>query len=195
MKKVLYFLLSVFLITSANAQYFGIKGGLNVATIKFSSNEYKTSSLIGFHGGVFAQYKFSNFFGVQSDLLYSKEGAKSTHVPSGKRYTDKEAFLQVPVMIQYLPTDGLHLATGPQIGLPLSITETDESTGTAEDLKKHYKIADLRWAFGAGYQFMEGKGLGVNARYSFSVPSFNKVSVNGSSVKNRLFEIGVFYTL
>lgn len=187
-------MLSGFLITSANAQSFGMKGGLNAATIKFSSKEYKASTLIGFHGGVFGQYRFSDALSVQADLLYSKEGAKSTHIPSGKKYTDAETFLQIPLMIQYFPTTDFYLSSGPQIGIPLSIKETDESTGAVEDLKKHYKGTDLRWAFACGYQFAQEPGFGVNARYSFSVPSFNRVSVNGSSVKNRLFEIGLFYT-
>ena len=195
MKQAFYFFLFCLFINFVNAQSLGIKGGLNMANIDFANKDYKTNRLFGFHAGILANYKLSPRFGLQVEALYSKEGANSTYIPSGEGYTGNTTFLQLPLMIQYRIMTGLQLAAGPQPGIPLAINETDERTGTTQDLRKSYKPIDLRWAFAVGHHLAQVPGLGINARYSFSLRSFNEGNVNGTSVKNSLFEIGLFYVL
>ena len=173
----------------------GVKAGVNLAKADFSNEDYSTSALIGVHGGVYANYKFAKALAAQLEILYSTEGTKETHIPSGMDFTLNASFIQIPVLLQYLTTAGLTIETGPQFGLVLSMKEKANNGSMSQDIKALYKTMDLRWALGLGYQLAAVNGLGIHARYSMSLSALNEQNISGSSLKNRVFYFGLSYAL
>ena len=87
MKKFLLVVLAMVMLGSVQAQtsfknkvegltgtefYFGPKFGFNVASISDGLNKSKFS----FHLGAFAEFKFNDLFGLQTELIYSRQGDK-----------------------------------------------------------------------------------------------------------------------
>ncbi len=90
--------------TNVNAQdfKFGAKAGINLANLR--NNGETTDSRPSIHFGLVAEYKLSEQFTVQPELLYSGQGAK------GKSYVDelditlKFDYLNLPIMFKYYVT-------------------------------------------------------------------------------------------
>ena len=97
MKKILFSILAVAAFAfTASAQDtgfgYGVKAGINIANLTNSDGNYK----VGFTGGIFADYRFSNLFALSADVLYSRQGAKGEGVESEDRqpeHTDPRELL------------------------------------------------------------------------------------------------------
>ncbi|MFV8340692.1 outer membrane beta-barrel protein [Flavobacterium sp. LB3P21] len=51
---------------------FGVKGGLNISTITNADVDgVNSKSLVGFHVGFFWEFKISNTFAIQPEVLFS----------------------------------------------------------------------------------------------------------------------------
>ena len=81
MKNIFYVFILLLFVTTANAQeyHFGIRGGLNFATINGPSEpgaqeEYSITN--GFHFGLEILYSFNDYISLGSGLNYSQTGAK-----------------------------------------------------------------------------------------------------------------------
>ncbi|MDR0796058.1 MAG: PorT family protein, partial [Tannerella sp.] len=76
-KKWLWPVLTVLMISAtstANAQFrFGIKGGLNVATVKFNENVIAAENLTGFHIGPVFEF-MPGGVGVDFGVLFTQKG-------------------------------------------------------------------------------------------------------------------------
>ncbi len=195
--KNLIALLFLFVIsTHSNAQIsYGGKAGINVATLSFSNDDFKTSFKPGFYIGGFANYELSEKMAFQGELFFSTEGCKEERISSGTKGQINKAYLQIPVLFQYKLTESVFAEAGPQIGILLSSKE-DWGSSTNTNIKENYKTTDLRFPLGIGYSFKEkAQGLSVNLRYSFSLSRINKVSVGGQSLKNQVISIGAQYQL
>ena len=148
-----------FAYTNAQEVKFGVKGGLNIATLGGDAEDAK--SLVGFHVGGFAEIKLSDKFAIQPELLYSTQGAKFEGTDGDADYDDKLDYLNIPVMAKYYVAEGFSLEAGPQIGFLLSAKED------GEDVKDFYKSIDFGVNFGAGYDFTENLSAGV--RYNLGL--------------------------
>lgn len=88
--------ITVIAMISSNAQQFGVKAGLNLASVTgdFTDDFDGRASL---HFGVVAEFKISDVFSFQPELIYSSQGAKNTDFYDSNEYTEnvnKEAFAQ-----------------------------------------------------------------------------------------------------
>jgi len=112
MKKFLLVVLAMVMLGSVQAQtsfknkvegltgtefYFGPKFGFNVASISDGLNKSKFS----FHLGAFAEFKFNDLFGLQTELIYSRQGDK-----------EKSGGTEVKTDIDHLNTVDLSFAMG-----------------------------------------------------------------------------------
>jgi len=194
--KYLFALTLLFTAVAAGAQLsYGPRAGVNLAKLKFSSDQFETKSVIGFTIGAFAKYKLSSPFDIQAEVFYSGEGTKEERSSSGTKGTIRKGYLQIPVLAQYTIANGVFVEAGPQLGLLLSSKEKYGSQ--KEDIKKYYNKTDFRVPVGVGYIFPESvcQGLRADLRYSFSFSKVNKVPVGGGELKNQVLGLGVFYTL
>lgn len=218
MKKLLMTAAAVFAFGFANAQEvkFGAKAGLNLSTVSISgdgSEGQSPKSIIGFHVGGFAEFKVSDKFSVQPELLFSTQGVKGEVSSSTAFYsmntksTQNLNYINIPVMAKYYVIEGLHIEAGPQVGFLLSVkAETDTTvttsfpgfpsttTTTSESTtdKSTANTIDFGLNLGAGYDITENISAGL--RYNLGLTNISKIENQGNySVKNRVLSLSVAY--
>ena len=99
-------------------------------------------------------------------------------------------YLNIPVLIKYSHESGLFAETGPQAGFLLSAK--GKSDGGTYDVKDGVQSFDFSWALGIGYK-LHDIGLGIDVRYNLGLTNTIKNTFNGSSAKNGVFQIDLFY--
>src|SRR5689334_10773241 len=144
MKKISLFV-STLLFTGAvlaqNASI-GLKGGLNVATIKVNgTNEW--GSKLGFHGGLLAHVHLSPQLALQPEVVYSSQGAKYT-ISNGE-HTLSLNYINIPLQLQYMFNNGFRLQTGPQVGFLAGVKDKIQQTETGYFTTQDFKSDDYSW--------------------------------------------------
>ncbi|MBL7698010.1 MAG: PorT family protein [Chitinophagaceae bacterium] len=189
MKKgiLLVFFASSLIVAQAQIK-FGAKAGLNIAGLAGDdADDFK--SKLGFNLGGFVEVPIAENFTVKPELMYSGQGAKFDDDDIDSKFA--LGYLNVPILGKYTSSSGFFGETGPQLGFLLSAkAKTDE---VDVDVKDNFKGIDFGWAFGIGYEMAES-GFGVNARYNLGLSSIADDDDGDVSVKNSVFQIGVFKT-
>jgi hypothetical protein len=165
-----------------------VKAGANFSTFTGSAAD-GAKMLVGFHGGAFSRIPILSSCFLQPELLYSGQGAKGT--VNETDFSVNQSYLNVPVLFQYQHSSGLFAETGPQIGFLLAAKV--KSGGISEDVKSSYKSTDFSWAFGLGYR-IPSIGAGIDARYNLGLSNVPSEDMAGESLKNSVFQVGLFYT-
>lgn len=184
LKRILILLPAIFLlsfISSAQKTTFGLKAGLNLASLDTDDGiNFETKT--GIHFGGLVQIKLSSHFALQPELVYSGQGGDW----SGNKVI--LGYINIPVIAQYLVGKGFRLQFGPQLGTLISAKQR-ATNGTETDIDDFYDNVDFALCFGAGYLF--SGGFGVDARYNWS---FNDIAdATTIDYSNRTIQIGVFY--
>jgi len=189
MKKLFISAVAVLSYLGINAQStaFGLKGGLNVATVHVKNTSYNIDPRISAHVGGLAHIHLSKEFALQPELTFSGQGFKvnGTGTDADQHYNLN--YLNLPVMVQYMFHSGFRIETGPQLGAMLSAKYKIGSVET--DVKDAYKTLDFDWGFGLGY--LTHSGFGVDARYNLGIAKIN--DSESPKVTNNVFQAGVFY--
>jgi hypothetical protein len=157
----------------------GLKAGVNIAN--FNDNINTKDPRIGFHGGLLVHVHVKPKLAIQPEIVYSQQGAEFSN---GKQKLD---YVNIPILIQYLFSNGFRLQTGPQIGI-LADAEFEENDGDEFDNDNGFKKTDGAWVFGLSY--LSSSGLGVDARWNAGLSDITK---GGADVMNRVWQIGLFY--
>ncbi|MEO6611175.1 MAG: porin family protein [Chitinophagaceae bacterium] len=182
MKKLCVACLAFFSLISARAQTtsFGIKAGYNSSSVQVT-NADDWDSKSGLHLGALAHIHITSHFAVQPELVYSCQGGEKTNTKL------KLGYINLPVLLQYMISEGLRLQTGPQIGFLVS---AKQKTGDVEvDVDDLLNAVDFSWSVGGGYLF--SSGLGIDLRYNIGL---NNISDQTNiTAKNRVFQAGLFY--
>lgn len=201
---------------------FGIKGGINVASI--SKDGYDDAkSKVGFAGGLFVNVPVSEQFSIQPEVMYSQMGSKVTNSVSGTvlgntyeaRSTAKLNldYVTVPIMFQFRATPAFYIEAGPEFGFLTSAKAKDinttyvngspenSSTNTSEDMKDSFSGFNMGAALGLGYDITPN--FGINARYVAGFTDINKKDSNtngntslqndGNKNRNNTFQAGVYF--
>ncbi|MDO6760615.1 porin family protein [Tamlana sp. 2_MG-2023] len=157
---------------------FGIKGGLNFATIT-GDNTLKSDMVTAFHVGGMLEIPISEKFSVQPEILFSGAGYSFEDNITALNYLD------IPIIAKYYVTKGLSLEAGPQIGFLLSAKTEDL------DVRDAYDNVNLSLATGVGYKL--DNGLHFGARYNFGLTSM--YNLNDIDDKNTIgvFQLSVGY--
>lgn len=164
----------------------GVKAGLNLANQTFSGNGVTSSPsfLPGLHAGVYLTAMLGEHFGVQPEILYSGQGAKSGNEKM------KLAYVTVPVLARFNVNKVLSFHAGPQFGVLTSAKYKIGSNST--DVKDDYKSSDVSFAAGVGID------LPVKLNFSFrfvkGLSDINGVD-SGVKVKNYSLQLSVGYKL
>ena len=182
MKKCFFVLLATILTTiSLNAQetHFGLKAGMNLASVDVENNE-DYDSKVGLHLGGLAHIHLTRHFALQPEVVFSMQGGEDD---AGKL---KLNYINVPLLAQYMFDEGFRIQTGPQLGFLVS---AKKKIGDVDvDYDDAYSNIDFSWTIGAGYLFPVG--LGLDARYNFGI---NDIDESGFEARNRVFQVGLFY--
>jgi hypothetical protein len=184
MKKIILSAVAVFAFGFSNAQSvkFGAKAGLNISNVTGLEGN---SSKVGIALGAIAEFKVSDKFAVQPEVLFSTQGAKSTGGSTNLSY------LNIPVMAKYYIADKFSLEAGPQIGFLLSAKAKNDAVSM--DMKEYFKSTDFGFNFGAGYDV--AKNIEVGVRYTTGLSNiFKENEENGDKkVRNSNFAIALAY--
>jgi opacity protein-like surface antigen len=200
MKKIMLTAAAVMAFAFSNAQEtrFGVKGGINLHTI--TGDVEDASSKVGFQIGGFAEFKLSDKFAIQPEILFSAQGAKSEWSEEGISGEDKLnlGYLNIPVMAKFYVAEKFSLEAGPQIGFLLSAKSKSEATFDGEtysedvDVKDSFESIDFGVNFGAGYDFTENLSAGL--RYNLGLSNIAKTEDgDDSKIKNSVFSLSVGY--
>lgn len=184
MKKIALLVVSLVTLTSvASAQGFGwgVKAGINIAGMTNSGSG--VGSMVGFTGGVFGDYRFSDVFAVSADLLYSAQGARYN---SDNKVT--LSYLNIPILANFNVWGNLAVKAGIQPGFLVGAATRAEGTKyTGTDV---YKTFDLTIPVGLSYEFP--MGLILDARYGIGLTNILDFKDAGTS-RNGVFSITAGY--
>lgn len=191
MKKVFLVFAIVTLGFTVNAQEvtFGVKAGLNLASIAGDDTD-GLDSRTSFHVGGVAEISISEKFSVQPELLYSAQGAKESF--EGIDIEVNLDYINIPIIAKYYVSEGFSLEAGPQVGFLMSAKAKAE--GQSEDLKDFVKGIDFGLNFGVGYKL--DSGLNFGARYNLGLSNIND-GEGSDEFKNQnsviQFSVGYFF--
>jgi hypothetical protein len=195
MKKLFVFAAALLFSTAAFSQAefsIGLKAGPNFASIDTKASpgaNYKSRT--GFHGGAFAQLKFTKV-AIQPEILFSQQGSKVTF-DQGDIESNYNYF-NIPVMVKLYTIAGINLQVGPQFGFVAGGEEkvTNRTTGitTTEDAKDVLKGSDISAALGVGWDLPFG--LTIDGRYNLGLSDVNKNSA-AAEIKNQVWQISLGY--
>ena len=161
------------------AARFGVKAGLNLATITGSGDRsYKYRA--GFAAGLTADLPFSDLLSFHPELLYSQKGAKYSGTQDvdgvlvGIDGTRRLHYLDLPLLLR-VKTNGLFFEAGPQLGYLLGLKEDATATipglGTIPDSNTDLdgtRRLDVGYVVGLGYQLPQGLEFGLRYNGGFS---------------------------
>lgn len=180
MKKVI--LTAVTLLSSivlfAQVPKYGLKAGLNLATVTGSGGDLKP----GFNGGVLAHIHITPAFSLQPEVMYSNQGTK--YSSDHKLLLN---YINVPLLLQYNFDNGFRLQGGPQVGFLLEAK--DKVNNVEYDVKNGYNAVDF--SIPLGFSYLGYSGLGVDARYNIGVT--NVVKNSPTTYRNSVLQFGLFY--
>jgi|SRR6185437_4664322 len=194
MKKTIFFIASLFLMYNLQAQdvHFGIKGGLNAASLNYNNNS-DMQTKIGFNAGFLAHIHTSNkSWAFQPEIYYSDEGARSK---SNSDVRTNLGFVNIPVLIQYMFDNGFRLEAGPQVNLLMSAKEKNvnldqNNSVVSTNVKNSFNSADFSIPLGIGY--VSTSGLGFDARYNFGISNVYKIK-SAPVTHSNVFQFDIFY--
>ncbi len=181
MKKILLLaVVTVLGFTDVNAQeiQFGIKGGLNLASVSGDNTE-DIDVVTSFNFGILSEIPVSDKFSFQPELMYSGQGY------SFNEKTIALSYLNLPLMGKYYLTKGFSVEAGPQIGY-LFNAENEET-----DVKDSFNSFDFGVNFGLGYKL--DNGLNFGARYNLGLTDINNLDNSSNKNKNGVFQLSVGY--
>ncbi len=186
MKKVLLIAaMAVFSLTSAEAQEFGfgVKAGINVASLGGDTSFAGLDSRVAFHVGGLAVIPFTDKISLQPELLYSSQGTSWNF--GGVDDDLKLDYVTVPVMGKYNIVAGLSGELGPVLGVLVSAKSGDV------DVKDGFKTVDAAIAIGASYKLDMGVFFGL--RYNKGLLDINDDNDSTFSNQNNVFQISAGY--
>ena len=173
----------LFMIGQANAQLrLGVKGGLNISSVHFSSDVLKSDNVTGFQVGPMIEGSLPLVgVGFDAAILYAQKGLETQTVGGGKT-TLKNDYIDVPVNLKWklgLPVVKVYLAAGLYVGFRVGGNKIWEIPGSMVDQVKT-KNFSAGLNFGAGVELISHLqvgltyGLGLTDNYSVETPSLTK---------------------
>ncbi|NVK51303.1 MAG: PorT family protein [Flavobacteriaceae bacterium] len=180
----------------ADAKYnvvFGVKGGVNFSNQNFNYSteegnfDLGTASLTSYHVGFYADWMFNEKFGLQPEILYSREGAKINLF-----FVDFDqvlSFIKVPVLFKYKPLNKLSLHVGPQFGFLVKEELDIDINDGVELIDTAFKKFELSAAVGTEYAI--SNSVLVGARYNFGLTNISDMTDASVKTSNLQFYIGL----
>ena len=188
MKKTFLFVLLVLIagvfVAPVKAQLkFGVKGGVNIASVHFSNDVVDPSNVTGFQIGPMMEVMIPVAgFGFDAAVLYSQKGLELNNESMKTDYID------VPVNLKWkagLPIAKVYLSAGPYVGFRIG----GDKIWNVIDSQIEAKSFSAGLNFGGGVEVLNHLQVGLN--YGLGLTNnygVEKVSLNGDG-KNRTWSI------
>jgi hypothetical protein len=204
MKKKGYFvfLMIVLFSTSAGAQI-GIKLGMNINQMKYSNiSDGSLENPVTFQIGAFYTWKLSRKFFLQTELFYSRSGAKrSISFPDSTITISEEfSYIKLPLLAKWMllskgnwslvPLCGLYGAYNLTANQKVSYGDNEYS----DSIRELIKPIDLGLITGFEIGYKTGIGtLFLDFRFSLGLSNTNKKNYSSDKAYNRMIVIQLGY--
>ncbi len=166
---------------------FGIKGGVNSATISSDSSP-NIGTRLGAVGGLFLGARITDNIGLQLEGLYSQRGGSDEAVGSDAKF--RLTYLDLPVLLKLGSASDaemrFHVFGGGQASYKLKAEASSELLGLTIDQDDQVEDLDFSVVFGVG---MERGRLSLDARYTLGMT--NLATAAGDDGKNRTIAVMV----
>jgi hypothetical protein len=196
MKKIILSLFIAFtVIFTAQAQIlpnvqFGLKGGLNLASVSSNvGNTFSSSNQTGYLGGFWARFGALGF-NFQPEVYITKKSTDVTSngVETKANFTSIDVPLLLGAKIGALGIGG-RFYTGPVVSFAINRNENIAGVASSALYAMNYKDQNYAWQFGAG---LDIKALSFDLRYEAGLTSH---AYAGGTTKLNLFSLTVAYRL
>lgn len=158
---------------------FGVKGGVNVASVGGNSFGFGgLAARLSVHVGGVAEVPISETLSIQPELLYSSQGTKWTFIEDESLKLD---YINLPILGKYYVLDGLSAEAGPVIGFLMS------TNGEKED----YNSLDVAFGIGASYKLTEN--IFFSLRYNKGITNINNTDITTVTNQNNVLQISAGY--
>lgn len=158
---------AVFGLTSVNAQDFGLKAGVDIASIKTEFDDFSaTVSETGFYIGGYVDVEVSESITFQPSVMYVSVEALDQ--------------IAIPLMAKFSVSEEFSVLAGPSLGILLDSTEGSKS---------------LNFGIEAGVAYDISEEFFVEARYSLGLANLVEDAPSDFSSKLSGLFIGVGYKL
>jgi len=198
-KQHLTFLLIIFYISLSFSQdrkiEFGIKLGANYTISSVSEKgPVKFDNKIGGNFGVFINYNISNKVKIRPELIYSIQNLdyeanlfnvidSSTELKKG---TQKESYINIPLLLKYNFTENFSFLFGPQVGF---IINSDDRFIFENEVIIFDKAKDnLNLSGNLGLSLKINEKIETELRYNFGLTELN-------GFKNSVLQLNFGYTI
>lgn len=166
----------------AQDNHFGIKGGATYYQINYDLGiaEDSADPLIGFSGGLFAEFAISDMFSIQPEVLYIQKNSEESSSFFGSTQTSKSklTYVDVPLFLKLnIPLDGgvrPYIAAGPYAGY--LIDAVAELEGETEDMSDLLNDINYGIAFAAGTKL---GAISIEARYDLGMANIYDIDGAG----------------
>ena len=155
---------------------FGIIVGGTLSNI----SNYDATNRLGFMGGLYWEWKFSEDFSTMPSILYAERGATG----KGDRSSIKLSYITIPIVLKYSLSETISIATGLAWDELLSV----QADGLNSDDVRH---DDWRIPITLGYHISDHLSLGLS--YSFGLTDITKN--DEETLRNNWGSIALAYLL
>ena len=176
MKKILTLVVLLATITvAAQAQVkFGVKGGLNITSMKLDKSVADKSNQAGFFIGPTVKFTLPVVgLGIDADALYDYRCAKVLDE------TLKQQSIQIPINLRYGiglgSTASFYIFAGPQFGFAIGDKVTELANDAAD-----WRLKDSNLSANVGLGLMLLNHLQVSANYNIALGTTGEVDVNNA---------------
>lgn len=201
MKKVLILAIGVLFAGAAEAQTFGIKGGVNFSNIiKTNDRNFDTEFKPGLNAGLFVDIPVVKGLAFSPELMFSQKGYKTTGTSllgTANEYSVTTNFIEIPILAKISPSDKFSIYAGPQVSFLASTKEKFTSgdatyQNTIRNENENLKKSLVGGVIGLGVGLTDQ--LSLQGRYALD---FQKNNENGSSetpiYKNQVIQTSLAY--
>ena len=180
MKRILLFFALSFIVFHLNAQNskhtIGIMGGGSFSTL----SNYEGDLLLGFTGGIYYEWKFSDQLTLQSNVLYVQKGEKAKN----NVLALKLHYINMPIMLKYYITPEFSILSGINSDFLVGVT--------ANNLDKNdFKNTD--WGIPIGLSYLLSDKIELGVTYNLGLTKIDNNDMNANNLKNNFGNVTLAY--
>ena len=174
--------------TSDKTVSFGVKGGVNFATVTgedIDSPDARTS----FHVGGLVEVPVSDMFSVQAEAMYSGKGFDFDYEGSdGDKAELQLDYIDVPILAKIYLTEGFSVEAGPQFSFLVNEElDYNPNSDSGDIVLDEAQSIDVGLA--GGLTFQTEMGIFATGRYTYGLSDVYK----DADIHNSTFQIGIGY--
>jgi opacity protein-like surface antigen len=159
----------------------GFKTGLNISN--FTGGDADRNSLFDFHIGGLAEFKITEKFSLQPELLYTRQGSEVENLVK-----IKVDYLAIPLMAKYYISEKFSVEAGPQVSFLINDkAEFNDSSIPDSDTD----ASSFDFGLNVGFAYNINTKLFAQVRYNYGVTTI----AENPDIKNSVLQISMGYKL